>query len=100
MADEGKGVALVILGIVAIVAIIGLVMLFKGGATGAAAPTFGPCFKQYANACASAGGFPAVMEFALFIPADCPGESFNVNVFCPNAGQSFPLPCCTRGPAD
>ena len=33
--DEGKGVALVILGIVAIVAIIGLVMLFRGGVSGA-----------------------------------------------------------------
>ena len=36
MAEEGKGVGLVILGVVAIVAVVGLVLLLKGGgATGA-----------------------------------------------------------------
>lgn len=35
MADEGKGVALVILGIVAVIAVVALVLLFtKGGTTG------------------------------------------------------------------
>jgi hypothetical protein len=34
MAEEGKGLALVILGIVALIAIVGLVLLFKGSATG------------------------------------------------------------------
>ncbi|MEM4246805.1 MAG: hypothetical protein QXR48_00135 [Candidatus Woesearchaeota archaeon] len=32
MADEGKGVAYAILGIVAVIAVVGLVLLFKGGA--------------------------------------------------------------------
>lgn len=32
MAEEGKGVALAILGIVAVIAVVGLVLLFKGGA--------------------------------------------------------------------
>ena len=35
MAEEGKGVALAILGIVAVIAVVGLVLLFKGG-TGSA----------------------------------------------------------------
>ncbi len=35
MADEGKGIALAILGIVLIIAVVGIVLLFKGG-TGAA----------------------------------------------------------------
>ncbi|MEM4242841.1 MAG: hypothetical protein QXM31_02980 [Candidatus Woesearchaeota archaeon] len=35
MAEEGKGLALVILGIVAVIAVVGLVLLFtRGGATG------------------------------------------------------------------
>ena len=34
--EEHKGVSLVILGIVAIIAVIGLVLLFRGGATGEA----------------------------------------------------------------
>jgi hypothetical protein len=35
MAEEGKGLALVILGIVAVIAVVGLVLLFtKGGTTG------------------------------------------------------------------
>lgn len=51
MADEsGKGIALVILGIVAIIAIVGLVLLFTGykkGAAGAFAP---PAAKEYGGA--------------------------------------------------
>lgn len=35
MAEEGKGVTMVVLGIVAIIAVIGLILLFKGGAKGA-----------------------------------------------------------------
>ena len=31
MADEGRGIALAILGIVAVIAVVGLVLLFKGG---------------------------------------------------------------------
>ena len=31
MAEEGKGIALAILGIVAVIAVVGLVLLFKGG---------------------------------------------------------------------
>lgn len=31
---EGKGLALIILGIVAVIAVVGLVLLFKGGVTG------------------------------------------------------------------
>jgi hypothetical protein len=34
MAEEGKGIALAILGIVAVIAVVGLVMLFKGGTGG------------------------------------------------------------------
>jgi hypothetical protein len=34
MAEEGKGIAMAILGIVAVIAVVGLVLLFKGGATG------------------------------------------------------------------
>lgn len=34
MAEEGKGVALAILGIVALIAVVGLILLFKSGATG------------------------------------------------------------------
>ena len=34
MAEEGKGVALAILGIVAVIAVVGLVMLFNGAASG------------------------------------------------------------------
>jgi hypothetical protein len=34
MAEEGKGIALAILGIVAVIAVVGLVLLFKGGLTG------------------------------------------------------------------
>ena len=37
MAEDGKGIALVILGIVAIVAVIGLVLLFSGAKMGGAA---------------------------------------------------------------
>ncbi len=40
MAEEGKGVALAILGIVAVLAVVGLVLLFKG-ATGKVAGTVG-----------------------------------------------------------
>jgi hypothetical protein len=40
--DEGKGIALVILGIVAVIAIVGLVLMFSSGRTGASvsAPGF------------------------------------------------------------
>jgi len=34
MAEEGKGVAMAILGIVAVIAVVGLVLLFKGAGTG------------------------------------------------------------------
>ena len=34
MTEQGKGVALAILGVVAIIAVVGLVLLFKGGPTG------------------------------------------------------------------
>src|SRR5574341_2523136 len=34
MAEEGKGVAMAILGIVAVIAVVGLVLLFKGGTGG------------------------------------------------------------------
>ncbi len=50
--DEGKGIALVILGIVAVVAIIGLVLMFSGGkGSGAAvsAPGFVKDPYDYAN---------------------------------------------------
>jgi len=40
MAEEGKGVALAILGIVAVIAVVGLILLFKG-ATGKVAGTLG-----------------------------------------------------------
>ncbi len=36
MADEGKGIAFAILGIVAVIAVVGLVLLFKGGTGGVA----------------------------------------------------------------
>lgn len=39
MAEEGKGVALAILGIVAVIAVVGLILLFKGGTTGNVAGT-------------------------------------------------------------
>lgn len=39
MAEEGRGVALAILGIVAVIAVVGLVLLFKGGTTGKVAGT-------------------------------------------------------------
>jgi len=56
MADEGKGIALVILGIVAVIAVVGLVLLFtKGGATGKYVVE--STFVQFepAEACARAG---------------------------------------------
>ena len=34
MAEEGRGVALAILGVVAVIAVVGLVLLFKGAGTG------------------------------------------------------------------
>jgi hypothetical protein len=39
MAEEGKGVALAILGIVAVIAVVGLILLFKGASTGGFAGT-------------------------------------------------------------
>jgi hypothetical protein len=56
MAEEGKGLAMVILGIVAVIAVVGLVLLFsKGSATGnyAMASTFAQFSPQ--EACDNVG---------------------------------------------
>jgi len=78
MADEGKGVALTILGVVAIVAIIGLVLLFSGakkGATGAVPAIVGSpnavannCPEGYHVACCEGGPNAIACPIRIGVP--------------------------------
>ena len=69
MAEEGKGIGLVILGVVAIIAVIGLVLLFsKGGASMTGAAASDTACQKLADAAAAFGcpgsGFPACSAIA------------------------------------
>lgn len=65
MADEGKGIALAVLGIVAVLAVVGLVMLFTGSATGRFVEESAIAQYEPNEACASIGGTLIGLEGGL-----------------------------------
>ncbi len=71
MADEHKGIALVILGIVAVIAIVGLVLMFVGGKSATGEGIYGGAIKQVQYPNWIARGVPRNM------PGYIPGEGWD-----------------------